>query len=111
MSLQLLGIDIRHMSKGLKEATKELVENKQNKKLKVSQRDGKITHPRETHNTPFFSFDRNSAWKLNHVLRSWRATLPPLMLVDMKSRTSLMHVDTFGTADVSRFVRFPCSRA
>lgn len=37
VSLQLLGVDIRQMSKGLKEATKELVENKQNKKLKVSQ--------------------------------------------------------------------------
>ena len=36
VSLQLLGVDIRQMSKGLKEATKELVENKQNKKLKVN---------------------------------------------------------------------------
>ena len=35
VSLQLLGVDIRQMSKGLKEATKELVENKHNKKLKV----------------------------------------------------------------------------
>ena len=37
VSLQLLGVDIRLMSRGLKEATKELVENKHNKKLKVSQ--------------------------------------------------------------------------
>jgi hypothetical protein len=29
-------VDIRQMSKGLKEATRELVENKHNKKLKVS---------------------------------------------------------------------------
>ena len=36
VSLQLLGVDIRQMSKGLKEATKELIENRQNKKLKVS---------------------------------------------------------------------------
>ena len=36
VSLQLLGVDIRQMSKGLKEATRELVENKHNKKLKVS---------------------------------------------------------------------------
>ncbi|CAI8009843.1 Formin-like protein 2 [Geodia barretti] len=34
VSLQLLGVDIRQMSRGLKETTKELVENKQNKKLK-----------------------------------------------------------------------------
>jgi hypothetical protein len=35
VSLNLLGVDIRLMSRGLKQATKELVENKQNRKLKV----------------------------------------------------------------------------
>ena len=35
VSLDLLGVDIRHIVKGMKEATAELINNKHNKQLKV----------------------------------------------------------------------------
>ena len=35
VSLDLLGVDIRHIVKGMKEATAELINNKHNQQLKV----------------------------------------------------------------------------